>query len=69
MTWADSFQELMNLLSKVGKQRQRMANLAVAADLRERLAWGCFTCRACIEVDSWPELEVNPYMVSGMWRN
>jgi len=69
MTWAGSFQDLMNILSKVGKERQRLQALAVAADLRERLRWGCFTCRACPVVDGWPLLWVNPYMVNRMWRN
>lgn len=69
MTWAYSFQELMNLLSKVGKERQRMVAQAIAADLRERLRWGCFTCKACLVVDGWPELPINPYVVNGLRRN
>lgn len=69
MTWGDSFQELMDILSKVGKERQRLVGAAIAADLRERLRWGCFTCKACPVVDGWAKLSINPYMVNGMWRN
>lgn len=69
MTGMESFQELMNLLRKVGKARLKLSGSFEAAGLRECLKHGCFNCGKCPHVMRWPRLEVNPHTANGMWRN